>query len=96
MYWLKQDEIIEKIEYKIADLRNATYIAEKGMEAVKKNTMEGIEKYAEFKIRQQDYNTFADFLEEILLNIDLIKKEEVKQLEQAEINLRDLIKESNR
>lgn len=89
MDWLEQDVIIKNIESKMNELRNAAYIAEKGMEIMPKNTIENIEKHIEFKIRLEAYTMFADFLEEILLDINCIKEEEIKQLEDAENDLRD-------
>lgn len=89
MDWLNQDPIIEKIQNKINNLRNAAYIAEKGKEAIIQNSKESIEKYTEFKIRLEDYTRFADFLEEILLDINCMKEEEIKQLDEAEADLRE-------
>lgn len=89
MDWLNQDPIIEKIQNKINNLRNAAYIADKGKEAIIQNSKAGIEKYTEFKIRAVDYTRFADFLEEILLDINCMKNEEIKQLEEAEADLRE-------
>lgn len=89
MDWLNQDPIIEKIQNKINNLRNAAYIADKGKEAIIQNSKAGIEKYTEFKIRAVDYTRFADFLEEILLDINCMKEEEIKQLEDAETDLRE-------
>lgn len=89
MDWLNQDVVIEKIQNKINNLRNAAYIAEKGKEAIIQNSKAGIEKYTEFKIRAGDYTRFADFLEEILLDINCMKEEEIKQLEDAEADLRE-------
>lgn len=89
MDWLNQDPIIEKIQNKINNLRNAAYIADKGKEAIIQNSKAGIEKYTEFKIRAVDYTRFADFLEEILLDINCMKEEEIKQLEDAEADLRE-------
>lgn len=90
MDWLNQDPIIEKIQNKINNLRNAAYIADKGKEAIIQNSKAGIEKYTEFKIRAVDYTRFADFLEEILLDINCAREEEVKQLEEVEEDLRTL------
>ena len=89
MDWLNQDPIIEKIQNKINNLRNAAYIADKGKDAIIQNSKAGIEKYTEFKIRLEDYTRFADFLEEILLDINCAKEEEIKQLELAEEDLRE-------
>jgi len=89
MDWLNQDVVIEKIQNKINNLRNASYIAEKGKEAIIQNSKAGIEKYTEFKIRAVDYTRFADFLEEILLDINCMKEEEIKQLEEAEQDLKE-------
>lgn len=89
MDWLNQDPIIEKIQNKINNLRNAAYIAEKGKDAIIQNSKAGIEKYTEFKIRAVDYTRFADFLEEILLDINCMKEEEIKQLEEAEQDLQE-------
>lgn len=89
MDWINQDTVIEKMQNKINNLRNASYIAEKGKEAIIQNSKESIEKYAEFKIRLEDYTRFADFLEEILLDINCMKEEEIKQLEDAEADLRE-------
>lgn len=89
MDWLNQDVVIEKIQNKINNLRNAAYIAEKGKEAIIQNSKESIEKYTEFKVRAGDYTRFADFLEEILLDINCAKEEEIKQLEDAEEDLRE-------
>lgn len=89
MDWIDQDDAIEKMQNKINNLRNAAYIAEKGKEAIIQNSKESIEKYTEFKIRLEDYTRFADFLEEILLDINCAKEEEIKQLELAEEDLRE-------
>lgn len=89
MDWLNQDVVIEKIQNKINNLRNAAYIAEKGKEVIIQNSKESIEKYTEFKIRAVDYTRFADFLEEILLDINYMKEEEIKQLDEAEADLRE-------
>jgi hypothetical protein len=89
MDWSSQDVVIEKIQNKINNLRNAAYIADKGKEAIIQNSKAGIEKYTEFKIRAVDYTRFADFLEEILLDINCMKEEEIKQLEDAEADLRE-------
>lgn len=89
MDWLNQDPIIEKIQNKINNLRNAAYIADKGKDVIIQNSKAGIEKYTEFKIRAVDYTRFADFLEEILLDINCMKEEEIKQLEDAETDLRE-------
>lgn len=90
MDWLNQDAVIEKMQNKINNLRNAAYIGEKGKEAIIQNSKESIEKYTEFKIRAVDYTRFADFLEEILLDINCAREEEVKQLEEVEEDLRTL------
>lgn len=87
--WLEQDAVIEKIQDKMNNLRNAAYIAEKGKEAIIQNSKESIEKYAEFKVRAEDHVRYADFLEEILLDIDLMKQEEIRQFEEAEEDLRE-------
>ena len=87
MDWINQDSAIEKMQNKINNLRNAAYIAEKGKETIIQNSKERIEKYTEFKVRAGDYTRFADFLEEILSDIDLTKQEEIRQLEEA---VRDL------
>lgn len=89
MDWLNQDVAIEKMQNKINNLRNAAYIAEKGKDAIIQNSKESIEKYTEFKIRAGDYTRFADFLEEILLDINCMKEEEIKQLDDAEADLRE-------
>ena len=89
MDWLNQDPIIEKIQNKINNLKNAAYIADKGKEAIIQNSKAGIEKYTEFKIRAVDYTRFADFLEEILLDINCVREEEIKQFEEAEEDLRE-------
>ena len=88
MDWSNQDVAIEKMQNEMNNLRNSAYIAEKGKEAIIQNSKESIEKYAEFKIRLEDYTRFADFLEEILLDINCMKEEEIKQLEEAEADLR--------
>ena len=90
MDWLNQDAVIEKMQNKINNLRNAAYIGEKGKEAIIQNSKESIEKYTEFKVRAGDYTRFADFLEEILLDINCAREEEVKQLEEVEEDLRTL------
>lgn len=89
MNWLNQDVVIEKIQNKMNNLRNAAYIAEKGKEVILPNSRESIEKYTEFKVRAEDYVRQADFLEEILLDIDLARQEEVRQFEEAEQDLRE-------
>lgn len=89
MDWIDQDDAIEKIQNEMNNLRNAAYIAEKGKEAIIQNSKESIEKYTEFKIRLEDYTRFADFLEEILLDINCAKEEEIKQLDEAEEDLRE-------
>lgn len=89
MDWSSQDVVVEKIQNKINNLRNAAYIADKGKDAIIQNSKAGIEKYTEFKIRAVDYTRFADFLEEILLDINCMKEEEIKQLEDAEADLRE-------
>lgn len=89
MDWIDQDDAIEKIQNEMNNLRNAAYIAEKGKEAIIQNSKESIEKYTEFKIRAVDYTRFADFLEEILLDINRMKEEEIKQFELAEEDLRE-------
>lgn len=89
MDWLNQDTVIEKIQNKINNLRNASYIADKGKDVIIQNSKAGIEKYTEFKIRAGDYTRFADFLEEILLDINCIREQEIKQLEDAEADLRE-------
>ena len=89
MDWINQDVAIEKIQNKINNLRNAAYIADKGKDAIIQNSKAGIEKYTEFKIRADDYTRFADFLEEILLDINCMKEEEIKQFEDAEEDLRE-------
>lgn len=88
MDWSSQDVVVEKMQNKINNLRNAAYIADKGKDAIIQNSKAGIEKYTEFKIRAGDYTRFADFLEEILLDINCMK-EEIKQLEDAEADLRE-------
>lgn len=89
MDWSSQDTVIEKMQNKMNNLRNAAYIADKGKEAIIQNSKAGIEKYTEFKIRAGDYTRFADFLEEILLDINCMKEEEIKQFEDAEADLRE-------
>ena len=89
MDWSSQDVVVEKIQNKMNNLRNAAYIADKGKDAIIQNSKAGIEKYTEFKIRAVDYTRFADFLEEILLDINCMKEEEIKQLEEAEEDLRE-------
>lgn len=89
MDWSSQDVVVEKMQNKMNNLRNAAYIAEKGKDAIIQNSKESIEKYTEFKIRAGDYTRFADFLEEILLDINCMKEEEIKQLEEAEADLRE-------
>ena len=89
MDWINQDVAIEKIQNKINNLRNAAYIADKGKDVIIQNSKAGIEKYTEFKIRAVDYTRFADFLEEILLDINCMKEEEIKQLDEAEGDLRE-------
>ena len=89
MDWIDQDDAIEKIQNEMNNLRNAAYIADKGKEAIIQNSKAGIEKYTEFKIRLEDYTRFADFLEEILLDINCAKEEEIKQLDEAEEDLRE-------
>lgn len=89
MDWSSQDVVVEKIQNKINNLRNAAYIADKGKDVIIQNSKAGIEKYTEFKIRAVDYTRFADFLEEILLDINCMKEEEIKQLEDAEEDLRE-------
>lgn len=89
MDWSNQDVAIEKMQNKMNNLRNAAYIAEKGKDAIIQNSKESIEKYTEFKIRAGDYTRFADFLEEILLDINCMKEEEIKQLDEAEADLRE-------
>ena len=89
MDWSSQDVVVEKIQNKMSNLRNAAYIADKGKDVIIQNSKESIEKYTEFKIRAVDYTRFADFLEEILLDINCMKEEEIKQLEYAEEDLRE-------
>lgn len=89
MDWLNQDDAIEKMQNEMNNLRNSAYIAEKGKEAIIQNSKESIEKYTEFKIRLEDYTRFADFLEEILLDINCMKEEEIKQLDEAEQDLQE-------
>ena len=89
MDWLNQDVVIEKIQSKISNLRNAAHIAEKGKEVMTQKSKEEIIKYAEFSVRAEDYIRQADFLEEILLDINCLKEEELKQLEEAEQDLRE-------
>lgn len=89
MDWSSQDVVVEKMQNKMNNLRNAAYIADKGKDAIIQNSKAGIEKYVEFKIRAVDYTRFADFLEEILLDINCMKEEEIKQLEEAEADLRE-------
>ena len=89
MDWINQDSAMEKMQNEMNNLRNAAYIAEKGKEAIIQNSKESIEKYTEFKVRAGDYTRFADFLEEILLDINCAKEEEIKQLELAEEDLRE-------
>lgn len=89
MDWSSQDVVVEKMQNKMNNLRNAAYIADKGKDAIIQNSKAGIEKYTEFKIRAVDYTRFADFLEEILLDINCMKEEEIKQLEEAEQDLRE-------
>lgn len=90
MDWINQDSAIEKMQNEMNNLRNAAYIAEKGKEAIIQNSKGSIEKYTEFKVRAGDYTRFADFLEEILLDINCAREEEVKQLEEVEEDLRTL------
>ena len=89
MDWSSQDVVVEKIQNKMNNLRNAAYIADKGKDVIIQNSKAGIEKYTEFKIRAVDYTRFADFLEEILLDINCMKEEEIKQLDEAEADLRE-------
>lgn len=89
MDWSSQDVVVEKMQNKMNNLRNAAYIADKGKDAIIQNSKAGIEKYTEFKIRAVDYTRFADFLEEILLDINCMKEEEIKQLDEAEEDLRE-------
>lgn len=89
MDWSSQDVVVEKIQNKMNNLRNAAYIADKGKDVIIQNSKAGIEKYTEFKIRAVDYTRFADFLEEILLDINCMKEEEIKQLDEAEEDLRE-------
>lgn len=89
MEWSNQDAVIEKMQNKINNLRSAAYIAEKGKDAMLQRDKEEIEKYTEFKVRLEDYTKQADFLEEILLDIDLLKQEEVRNFEEAEEDLRE-------
>lgn len=83
MEWANQDAVIEKMQNKINNLRNAAYIEEKGKEAIIQKIKEDIKKYTEFKVRLEDYTKQADFLEEILLDIDSLKQEEVRNFEEA-------------
>lgn len=87
--WLEQDAVIEKIQNKINNLRNASYTAEIGKEVMLQRTKEEIIKHTEFSVRAEDYTRQADFLEEILLDIDLVKQEEIRQFEEAEEDLRE-------
>lgn len=89
MEWSNQDFIIEKMQNKINNLRSAAYIAEKGKNAMLQRDKEEIEKYTEFRVRLEDYTKQADFLEEILLDIDSLKQEEVRNFEEAEEDLRE-------
>jgi len=89
MEWSNQDAAIEKMQNKINNLRNAAYIAEKGKDAMLQRNKEEIIKYTEFKVRLEDYTKQADFLEEILLDINCAKEEEIKQLEEMEQDLRE-------
>ena len=89
MDWSSQDVVVEKIQNKMNNLRNAAYIADKGKDVIIQNSKAVIEKYTEFKIRAVDYTRFADFLEEILLDINCMKEEEIKQFEYAEEDLRE-------
>ena len=89
MEWSNQDAAIEKMQNKINNLRNAAYIAERGKDAMLQRNKEEIIKYTEFKVRLEDYTKQADFLEEILLDINCSKEEEIKQLEEAEQDLRE-------
>lgn len=89
MEWSNQDVVIGKMQNKINNLRNAAYIAEKGKDAMLQRDKEEIIKYTEFKVRLEDYTKQADFLEEILLDIDLLKQEEVRNFEEAEEDLRE-------
>ena len=89
MEWSNQDAAIEKMQNKINNLRNAVYIAEKGKDAMLQRNKEEIIKYTEFKVRLEDYTKQADFLEEILLDINCAKEEEIKQLEEMEQDLRE-------
>lgn len=89
MEWANQDDVIEKMQNKINNLRNAAYIEEKGKNAMLQRDKEEIIKYTEFKIRLEVYTKQADFLEEILLDIDSLKQEEVRNFEEAEEDLRE-------
>ena len=89
MDWSSQDVVVENIQDKMDNLRYAAYIADKGKDVIIQNSKAGIEKYTEFKIRAVDYTRFADFLEEILLDINCMKEEEIKQLEEAEQDLQE-------
>ncbi|MEW9080512.1 hypothetical protein [Terrisporobacter glycolicus] len=89
MEWANQDDVIKKMQNKINNLRNAAYIEEKGKNAMLQRDKEEIIKYTEFKIRLEVYTKQADFLEEILLDIDSLKQEEVRNFEEAEEDLRE-------
>lgn len=89
MEWANQDDVIEKMQNKINNLRNAAYIEEKGKNAMLQRDKEEIIKYTEFKIILEVYTKQADFLEEILLDIDSLKQEEVRNFEEAEEDLRE-------
>lgn len=89
MEWSNQDAVMEKIRIKMINLKNAAYIAEKGKEVMLQRTKEEIIKHTEFSVRAKDYIRQADFLEEILLDIDLAKQEEIRQFEEAEQDLRE-------
>ncbi len=89
MEWSNQDAVIEKIQNKLNNLRNAAYIAEKGKNAMLQRDKEEIIKHTEFKVRLEVYTKQADFLEEILLDINCAREEEIKQLEEAEEDLRE-------
>jgi len=89
MDWSNQDTVIEKIENKMNNLRNAAYTAEIGKEVMLQRTKEEIIKHTEFSVRAEDYTRQADFLEEILLDIKCAKEEEVRQFEEAEQDLRE-------
>ena len=89
MDWLNQDFVIEKIQSKINNLKNALYVAENGKDLFKhQKNKDEVLKYAEFEVKEECYKREIGFLESLLQDIDEIKKEEVRQFEQAEENIR--------